>query len=67
MNFYEDQKEVVVRTFISHKLYVMHTFQKKWKKNTCVVGSFIFSSVVCSICSIYSLCLTAICKFNRTL
>ena len=37
------------------------------KKGENVVGSFNFSYVVCSICSIYSFCFTAICKFNRTL
>ena len=34
MNFYEDQKEVVVSTFILHKLDVMHTFQKKNGRKT---------------------------------
>ena len=40
INLYEDQKEVGVRTSISHKLDMIRNFKLKWKKNTwnyCIV------------------------------
>ena len=40
INFYEDQKEVGVRTSTSHKQGMIRYFKLKWKKNTwnhCIV------------------------------
>ena len=48
IHFHEDQKEVGVRTSISHKYGMIHNFKLKWKKNTwnhCIVWWILILSV----------------------